>query len=273
MRNNLTSAERIELFCGLMNKKAAELGMVNTLFKDPAGFRNTSSAMDIMHCFLKSLEYDMTLKILGQTSYTAKTKNENPREITFESKTHTGNGIEALHNHYKVLGGKGGTLTYHKQYNSTVVVEDPDQNGLLVSVVMGADEARNMPNNIFMADKQALDNARGIGNGTVCAKSAVVCKVGDSATPLFQKDPNLVAMPASMSKIMTLVLVLEHVKDFEAEVKVTQEVIDLMEKGFYQKDIKDGDILTVFDLMNAMMLPSSNAAAFMLAHYVGGIIG
>ena len=75
-----------------------------------------------------------------------------------------------------------------------------------------------------------------------------------------------------ISKAVVSIIGNQLVKDIEdiyEEVCVKQEMLDLMPDIFYQNDFKDGDVVTIRDLMSAMFLPSSNSAAYILGCIVG----
>lgn len=271
-----SAEECVKAFCGLMNKKAAELGMNNSEFNDPAGVNNYSTANDILRCLIKAGTNKVINDIWSHPRYVIKTLGEIKREFTVESKTFVGVGTEALTRHYKVIGGKGGTLTVPKIYNSSVIVYSPDGQSRLAGVVMLADEPNDMPNNKFEAMRQAFDVALNGGEGSVCAKSVAVCKLplnaDEEVEMLYTKNPDIVVRPASMSKLMTAIVTLELADDLGERVLVTEEMINLVPRGFYQRYVKAGDELTVFDLLRTLMLPSSNAAGYILGVYFGQMV-
>ena len=94
------------------------------------------------------------------------------------------------------------------------------------------------------------------------AESAVLIDV-DSGKILYEKDIHKQAYPASMTKILTAVLVLENL-DLDETVTVGDEVknigLDSSTSG-----LKPGETMTVEDLMWALLLPSGNDAAYTAA--------
>lgn len=265
----------VDLFVLRMNEKAASLGMINSKFNDPAGIDNYSSASDMMKCVLAASQNQVINEVWSRPNYTYSLGGVNPRELNVVSKTLTGVGVEAIRDYYKVLGGKGGVLVDYKQYNSAVLVDNPHDSNVLACVIMGAEDPRDKSNNCFKADKQAIDCALGKGD-SVCAKSAIVCVKPDSKTEeptvLYSKNADEVTRPASTSKILTAITALDYIKDLDDTVEVTEEMIALVKKGFYQKMLKAGDVIKIRDLLHVMMLPSSNLGAFVLAAYSGRLI-
>ena len=94
----------------------------------------------------------------------------------------------------------------------------------------------------------------------------------DTGTIAYQKNPGMRREPASTTKIMTYIIVVEHIKDLQGtKIPVTKRVMDeLLGTGSSMSGIKVGDVLTAYQLLNCMMVPSGNDAAMVLADYVGG---
>ncbi len=94
----------------------------------------------------------------------------------------------------------------------------------------------------------------------------------DSGTTVYEKNPNEKREPASLTKIMTYIVTVENVKDLQGtKVTVTKKVLDeLLGTGSSMAGIQVGDVATVYQLLNCMMVPSGNDAALTLADYVGG---
>ena len=276
MEKKYTAAEYVDIFCGYMNQKAKEIGMNASSFTNPAGtgVNNLTTSLDMAYCLIEAGFNKVIMDIWSNSLYIVKTEGQNPREVEIVSKTLAGEGTEALVNNYSIIGGKGGTLTYQRQYNSGVLAHSPDGNGVLVCVTMGAEEPRNLPNNCFEADRQALDCAvNGERDGQVCARSAVVCRMpearGGKAEILYSKEPEKVEIPASMTKMVTALVVLDHITDLNEKIEITEEMIALVPKGYYQRYLKAGDIVTAIDLLRTLLHVSSNAAGYIFGAFVG----
>lgn len=93
----------------------------------------------------------------------------------------------------------------------------------------------------------------------------------DTGTVVFRKNADEKRYPASTTKVMTFIVVSEHVKDPDAtKLTVSKEVLDrLLGTGSSMSRIKAGDVLTVTQLLNCMLIPSGNDAALILADYIG----
>lgn len=88
---------------------------------------------------------------------------------------------------------------------------------------------------------------------------------------IFSKNPGKQTPPASLTKIVTAIVVIENCTDLSSVVTVPQSAIDdLKGTGSSLGGIKGGEELTVYDLLCYMLLVSANDAANALADYVFG---
>ena len=88
---------------------------------------------------------------------------------------------------------------------------------------------------------------------------------------IFEKNSNERYDPASLTKLLTAYTTYKYVEDFEGtKVTAPRYVYDeLFGMNSSTADIRQGEILSVKDLMYAMLLPSANEAASILADYIG----
>lgn len=93
----------------------------------------------------------------------------------------------------------------------------------------------------------------------------------DTNALLYSKNAFRELYPASITKIMTCMLVLEHVSDLDAVMTCSSVVYEL-EENASATGLQPGEELTVRDALYALMLQSANDAANALAEYVGGSI-
>ena len=95
----------------------------------------------------------------------------------------------------------------------------------------------------------------------------------DQGTVIFNKNAKKKTAMASLTKICTAIVVLDKVKDLESKVTVKQEVMDtLAGTNSSTAGISTGEVLTVNQLLNLMLVHSANESAAILADYVGGDI-
>ena len=92
---------------------------------------------------------------------------------------------------------------------------------------------------------------------------------------LVEQNPDQVRPIASLTKMMTTLLLLENYQDQLDTISVTAPsyIYDLIwEKttNASTADIRKGETQTLRNLLYAMMLPSANEAAYIVADYMGG---
>ena len=94
----------------------------------------------------------------------------------------------------------------------------------------------------------------------------------DTGTVVYEKNADQKMEPASTTKIMTFIVVSEHIKDLQGtKITVKKEVVDLLlGTGSSLSGVKEGEELTALQLLNCMLVPSGNDASMVLADYVGG---
>lgn len=95
----------------------------------------------------------------------------------------------------------------------------------------------------------------------------------DTGTVVYSMNPDEVRSMASLTKIMTYIVVVENIPDvYNTKVTVTQSVIDeLAGTGSSVADIYVGEEFTVYDLLHLMMIPSGNDAALTLSKYIDSL--
>ena len=95
----------------------------------------------------------------------------------------------------------------------------------------------------------------------------------DQNTIIFNKNSDMQVAPASLTKITTCMVVLDNCDNLDAKVKVKQESLDmLIGTNSSTAGTKAGEILTVRELLNLMMVRSANEATLILADYVAGSV-
>ena len=107
-------------------------------------------------------------------------------------------------------------------------------------------------------------------NLDINASSAILID-GDTGKILYEKSAYEKREPASTTKIMTALLTLEHTK-LDDIATVSSEAITSVPSGYSSDLLKMGEELTIEDLLYALLLPSSNEAANVLAMHVAGSV-
>lgn len=95
-------------------------------------------------------------------------------------------------------------------------------------------------------------------------------------TLIHSRNADVKKYPASLTKIMTAILTLENIPDLDREITFTAELQDYVYQinvsyggGISTGGITLNETLTVEQLLYAIMLPSANEAAVMLAYEIG----
>ncbi|WP_326909425.1 D-alanyl-D-alanine carboxypeptidase family protein [Sedimentibacter sp. MB31-C6] len=103
---------------------------------------------------------------------------------------------------------------------------------------------------------------------SLLSESAILID-SNSGTILLEKNPNKKMHPASLTKIMTAIIAIES-GDLSDVIKVDDDT----PYEIYGSHIalEPGEILTLKDLLYALMLPSANDAAAVIAKHYGGSI-
>jgi len=92
-------------------------------------------------------------------------------------------------------------------------------------------------------------------------------------TILFEKNADKHLAPASMTKVMTAILVLEKNPTLEGDLTVAEEAVDPMVCSYMEDEhLYAGEIISVEECMKYMLIPSGNEGATSLACYVGGTV-
>lgn len=102
--------------------------------------------------------------------------------------------------------------------------------------------------------------------------SAVYLENLDSGTVVYEKNADEKMPPASLTKIMTYIVVTENVPDLvNTKVKITSEALANLDpqSSVMGLSLYIDEEFSVLDLLYGLMLPSGNDAALVLANYVG----
>lgn len=106
------------------------------------------------------------------------------------------------------------------------------------------------------------------GNVSIQADGGIVMDA-DTGTVLYGKNMNQQYYPASITKILTALIVLERC-DLDEMVSFSHDDVYNVEAGSSNAGIDEGDVLTVRDCLYALMLASANESANALACHISG---
>lgn len=88
---------------------------------------------------------------------------------------------------------------------------------------------------------------------------------------LYNKDANKRLFPASTTKIVTAIIVLEN-HSLNEEVTASYDAVMTIPSGYSTANIQIGEVLTVEQLLELLLVHSANDSANVLAEYAGGSI-
>ena len=88
---------------------------------------------------------------------------------------------------------------------------------------------------------------------------------------LYERKADKKIYPASLTKLMTAILVVENC-ELDEIVTVSENAVKSVPAGYVNANLQVGEELTVEDLLYVMLIPSANDAANVLAEHVGGSI-
>lgn len=117
---------------------------------------------------------------------------------------------------------------------------------------------------------ETTETTRGMNGEDVQSTYAILIDL-DNNTIAAQKNARDRIVPASMTKILTVLVAAEHITDLEDTFTITREITDYS----YRNDCSAagfdvGETVTVRDLLYGTVLPSGADAAAGLAYYVSG---
>ncbi len=93
----------------------------------------------------------------------------------------------------------------------------------------------------------------------------------DNGQTIFSKNPDKRLRPASLTKIMTALVVLNECPDLKKTVTVDQKCIDeLYDTGSSAYGLLAGEEMSVYDMLCVLLIRSANDAATSLAYFVTG---
>lgn len=104
----------------------------------------------------------------------------------------------------------------------------------------------------------------------ITANSAAVIECIDGKF-LYSKDMDEKLYPASMTNVLTAILVVENC-NMEDEVIISQNAINSVQSGYLTANIKPGEVLTVEQLLNLLLISSYNDVANALAEHIAGSV-
>lgn len=261
----------VDAFLAEMDKKAQSIGMTNTDFVRAAGDgANQTTPKDMVLLTLIASSYKRLAEIWSKNRYTCTPRQSGASMVSFNT-TVNDSRLESV---YPILGGKTGH--YGDTYALACIC---NVNGKQVAGYIHGTSA-NQTTDRFLAMKELMDIANTILSGgtnadTVTdADEAIAVLVPTYFTAnyeqqtmdvLYAQNETNVIVPASTTKILTAITVLDWVND----INETFEFVSSDMIGGSGAIFKVGDVVSFKDALYALMLPSSNQSAQAMARVVG----
>lgn len=132
-----------------------------------------------------------------------------------------------------------------------------------------ATEAPTEPETL-LAYPTAAENVTELTANNISSEHAVLLDV-DNNTILAQRDPDARIYPASMTKIMTLLVAAEHIENMDDTFTMTYDIIaPLIDAEASRAGFEEGETVPLKDLMYGIALPSGADATTAIAIYLCG---
>lgn len=103
------------------------------------------------------------------------------------------------------------------------------------------------------------------------ASSAAILVESSTGKILYEKNAYEKMYPASTTKVMTAILILENC-DLNEMATVSHNAIYSLPSGYVNANLQKGEEISVKDLMYALMVKSANDAAIVLAEHLDGSV-
>ncbi|MCI8525453.1 MAG: D-alanyl-D-alanine carboxypeptidase [Oscillospiraceae bacterium] len=142
----------------------------------------------------------------------------------------------------------------------------------LLTPLAGAEAADDTPAEPAGTEPENLpaEPAAGEGGYTVQAKAALLLEM-NSGQVLLAQDASVQVYPASLTKVMTCMLTLEH-GNLSDVVTVSESALEGLDPAGSTAGLIAGEQMTVENLLYCMMLSSANEACNVAAEYIAGSV-
>lgn len=128
-----------------------------------------------------------------------------------------------------------------------------------------SDSEVNVTLNYIKEDQKILENIPEVGCKAVFVANPVTGKI------IYEKNAHEKMYPASTTKILTALVAMEKCEMTDTAI-VSQHALDLVPEGYSNAKLQVGEEHTIKDLLYALLLPSANEAANVLAEHVSGSV-
>lgn len=185
-------------------------------------------------------------------------------------------GTDAMSTLTGLTGPTGTAADTAKQTTSTTV----DSAALAAAANQAAASAQQSTQTIAAATQQTTNYFQQPSQGFLRTAMTLKPEVNANFAILVDADAGLVVAekngsakmyPASMTKVMTLLVACEHITNLSEKLEITQDIVDYVKKeGASNCGFKAGEQVTMLDLLYGLILPSGADAALALVRRIAG---
>ena len=185
-------------------------------------------------------------------------------------------GTDAMSTLTGLTGPTGTAADTAKQTTSTTA----DSAALAAAANQAAASAQQSTQTIAAATQQTTNYFQQPSQGFLRTAMTLKPEVNANFAILVDADAGLVVAekngsakmyPASMTKVMTLLVACEHITDLSEKLEITQDIVDYVKKeGASNCGFKAGEQVTMLDLLYGLILPSGADAALALVRRIAG---
>ena len=153
------------------------------------------------------------------------------------------------------------------QQNSTTATNQTAQSAAAAQTIAAATQQTT---NYFQQPSQGFLRTAMTLKPEVNANFAILIDA-DAGLVVAEKNGSAKMYPASMTKVMTLLVACEHITDLNEKLEITQDIVDYVKKeGASNCGFKAGEQVTMLDLLYGLILPSGADAALALVRRIAG---
>lgn len=128
-----------------------------------------------------------------------------------------------------------------------------------------ADTTNNITNSIT-----PINTTENVNDLSIYSSNCILMEASTGRI-LYAKDAQEVVFPASTTKIMTAILTLENCELTDIAT-VSHDAIFSVPASYSHASLKEGEELTIEQLLNVLLIPSANDAANVLAEHISGSV-
>lgn len=153
------------------------------------------------------------------------------------------------------------------QQSSTTVTNQTAQSTVATQTIAATTQQTT---NYFQQQSQGFLRTAMTLKPEVNANFAILVEA-DAGLVVAEKNGSAKMYPASMTKVMTLLVACEHITDLNEKLEITQDIVDYVKKeGASNCGFKAGEQVTMLDLLYGLILPSGADAALALVRRIAG---